>query len=74
MPTIFFIFFEQSCNERLCINFVNSFSYKLAASHLDKSITSLVVLEVTLGLPSRSPPIHELNVIGEKLIGRFLPV
>ena len=35
--------------------------------------TSLVTVAVTNGLPSRSPPIHEVNLIGEASSGSEMP-
>ena len=48
--------------------------YRSAAIHRARQATSLVILAVTLGLPSRSPPIQDPKVMGRACIGRSRPV
>mmetsp|Transcript_23583 Transcript_23583/g.34935 ORF Transcript_23583/g.34935 Transcript_23583/m.34935 type:complete len:231 (-) Transcript_23583:764-1456(-) len=65
-----FVMDMASSSYKISISFKKSF----AALNLCASTTSLVTSGVTLGFPSRSPPIHDANLIGTTSIGRIFPI
>src|SRR5699024_9628045 len=59
--------------EHSAINCVTSLKYKSAAFQRAKRVTSRVTAAVTLGLPSRSPPIQEAKCTGAERTDKGLP-
>ena len=52
----------------------NIFKLSRAFNHFMNFINFSETIDVTFGLPSLSPPIHEPNSIGLKFFGRFFPI